>query len=226
VTLTAQQPLNNVVRVAVQALAATLGGTQSLHTNAFDEALALPSAESARLALRTQQIIASESGVADTVDPLGGSYYVEGLTDALEAEAGRYLRQVEELGGAARALTFFQDEIARAAYAHQLAVESGEREVVGVNVQQTGDAAVSLSRPAYGELAEQQRARLAQLRSNRDADAVTQRLAAVRRAALADQNLLPFMIDAVRAHATLGEISDALRAVWGVHSEAAGGRNR
>ncbi|HSJ12924.1 MAG TPA: methylmalonyl-CoA mutase family protein [Longimicrobiales bacterium] len=217
VTLTAQQPLNNVVRVAVQALAAVLGGTQSLHTNGYDEALALPTAESARLALRTQQVLASESGVAESVDPLGGSYYVEALTDALEAEAVRYLDRIAELGGAARALAFFQDEISRAAYAHQLAVESGEREVVGVNVHTTTEAAPHIARPAYAELEEGQRARLRALRAERDAPAVGAALAAVRRAASGTENLLPPMIEAVRAQATLGEISDVLREVWGTY---------
>jgi methylmalonyl-CoA mutase N-terminal domain/subunit len=217
VTLTAQQPLNNVVRVTVQALAAVLGGTQSLHTNGYDEALALPTAESARLALRTQQVLAAESGVAETIDPLGGSYYVEHLTDALEQEAVRYLDRIAELGGAARALHFFQDEIARTAYAHQLAVESGEREVVGVNVHATSEAVPHITKPAYAELEGQQRARLQQLRARRDGPRVERTLAAVRAAASGEENLLPAMVEAVRAEATLGEISDILREVWGVY---------
>src|SRR5690606_16131719 len=139
VSLQAQQIENNVVRVAIQALAAVLGGTQSLHTNAYDEALALPTEDSARLALRTQQVLASESGVADTADPLGGSYFVEALTTALENEARAYLARVDELGGAANALAFFQEEIHRSAYEHQLAVERGDRQVVGVNVLQTNE---------------------------------------------------------------------------------------
>src|SRR5690606_26516725 len=133
VTLTAQQPLNNVVRVTVQALAAVLGGTQSLHTNGYDEALSLPTAEAATLALRTQQVLAHESGVTETVDPLGGSYYVESLTDALEDKAREYLDRIDAAGGAAAAIHLMQEEVQRAAYAHQLAVESGERVVVGVN---------------------------------------------------------------------------------------------
>jgi methylmalonyl-CoA mutase N-terminal domain/subunit len=217
VTLTAQQPLNNVVRVAVQALAAVLGGTQSLHTNGYDEALALPTAESARLALRTQQVLASESGVADTIDPLGGSYYVEQLTDALEREAMGYLDRIAELGGAARALHFFQDEISKAAYAHQLAVERGGREVVGVNVHTTEEGALPIARPAYAELEAHQRARLEQLRARRDGAAVAAALAAVRDAAAGQGNLLPPIVEAVRAEATLGEISDVLRAAWGVY---------
>src|SRR5690606_16922108 len=147
VTLTAQQPLNNVVRVTVQALAAVLGGTQSLHTNAYDEALALPTEESARLALRTQQILATESGVTETVDPLGGSYYVEALTDDLEAKAREYLKKVEELGGAARAISFFQEEIHRSAYEHQLAIERGERLIVGVNVYRTEEGPPRIEQP-------------------------------------------------------------------------------
>jgi methylmalonyl-CoA mutase N-terminal domain/subunit len=220
VTLTAQQPLNNVVRVTVQALAAVLGGTQSLHTNGYDEALALPTAESARLALRTQQLLAAESGVADTVDPLGGSYYVEALTDALEQEAERYLQRIAELGGAARALQFFQDEIARAAYAHQLAVESGARQVVGVNIHTDAEPAPELARPAYAELEGQQQARLAELRSRRNAADVRRALEAVQAGAGGRDNLLPAIIEAVRVEATLGEISDVLRAVWGVYHGA------
>ena len=222
VTLTAQQPMNNVVRVALQALAAVLGGTQSLHTNGYDEALALPSAESARLALRTQQILAAELGIADTVDPLGGSYYVEALTDALEQEAHRYLRQVDELGGAARALHFFQDEIARAAYTYQLAVESREREIVGVNVHHLEEQSAVLDRPAYGELETRQQARLSSLRARREPAAVSGQLAGVRRTAASGENLLPSLIAAVRANATLGEISDVLRGTWGEHQESAG----
>ena len=223
VTLTAQQPLNNVVRVTVQALAAVLGGTQSLHTNAYDEALALPTEDSARLALRTQQVLASESGVADTADPLGGSYFVEALTTALENEARAYLARVDELGGAANALAFFQEEIHRSAYEHQLAVERGERQVVGVNVLQTNEPAARIPAPDYSRLEEGQRARLAALRQRRDSGDVEHRLATLRDAARSGVNLLPPMVDAVKAHATLGEISDALRAEWGVYGVAGGG---
>jgi methylmalonyl-CoA mutase N-terminal domain/subunit len=221
VTLTAQQPLNNVVRVTVQALAAVLGGTQSLHTNGFDEALALPAAESALLALRTQQILAAESGVADTVDPLGGSYYVEALTDALEQEAEKYLLRVAELGGAARALTYIQDEITRSAYQHQLDIENGAREVVGVNVHHSEEPPVSLPRPAYGELEASQRGRLSVLRDRRDDDAVARRLEAVSAAAAGDENLLPPLVAAMRAGATLGEVSDVLRQQWGTYQGVA-----
>jgi methylmalonyl-CoA mutase N-terminal domain/subunit len=222
VTLTAQQPLNNVVRVTVQALAAVLGGTQSLHTNAFDEALALPTAESAKLALRTQQVLAYETGVADTVDPLGGSYYVEALTNALEERARGYLVRVEELGGAARAIPFFQEEIERAAYEHQLAVESGERVIVGVNALREEAVAPRIDQPGYGEFEKAQQARLAALRARRDAAAVREALAAVRAAARGQENLLPRMVAAVRSLATLGEISDVLREEWGVYRGVAG----
>jgi methylmalonyl-CoA mutase, N-terminal domain len=216
VTLTAQQPLNNVVRVSVQALAAVLGGTQSLHTNAYDEALALPTEESARLALRTQQVLATESGVTETIDPLGGSYYVEALTDRLEAEAAALIAAVDEKGGAARALAFFQDEIHRAAYAHQRGVESDEIAIVGVNRYRVDEPPPRMEAPEYGALEAQQCTRLAQLRSRRDASATDQALADVRRAARGSDNLLPPLITAVRSMATLGEISDVLRAEWGV----------
>ena len=214
-TLTAQQPLNNVVRVTVQALAAVLGGTQSLHTNGYDEALALPTEESARLALRTQQILGAESGVADTVDPLGGSWYVESLTDAIEAKARAYLDEVEARGGAAKAIEWCQDEIHRSAYAHQLAVESGERPVVGVNVHRVDEDGQSIVTPAFEALEQTQRERLAALRARRDQDAVRRSLAAIDDAAASGANLLPPMIDAVKALATLGEISDVLRDRWG-----------
>jgi methylmalonyl-CoA mutase, N-terminal domain len=220
VTLTAQQPLNNVVRVTVQALAAALGGTQSLHTNAFDEALALPTEASARLALRTQQILAHESGVADTVDPLAGSYYVESLTTALESKARAYLAEVERLGGAAKAIGYFQEEIHAAAYAHQQAIERGERVVVGVNRFSVEEPAPRIEAPAYAELEARQRARLAELRGRRDGAAVEEALGRIRGGAESAENLLPAMVEAVKAGVTLGEISDVLRGVWGVHRPA------
>lgn len=215
VTLTAQQPLNNVVRVTVQALSAILGGTQSLHTNAYDEALALPTEQSAKLALRTQQVLASESGVTETVDPLGGSYYVESLTDALEQRARAYLARVDELGGAARAVEFFQDEIHQAAYAHQLAVEREEKQVVGVNAYREEGAAQRIEQPDYSALEREQRARLQAIRAERDPSEVGAALDSVRAAARSEQNLLPTMVRAVKAMATLGEISDVLREEWG-----------
>jgi methylmalonyl-CoA mutase N-terminal domain/subunit len=215
-TLTAQQPRNNIVRVAVQALAATLGGTQSLHTNSFDEALALPSAEAARLALRTQQVLAAESGVADTVDPLAGSYYVEALTDRIEAEARAYLETIEEAGGAARSVAFMQEEIHRAAYRFQRDLEAGEEEVVGVNLhrdEQEPDPEIEL--PDFEGLAREQRERLADVRSRRDEQPVREALETLGRLARSDGELVGPILTAVRRRATLGEISDVLREAWG-----------
>ena len=221
VTLTAQQPLNNVVRVTVQALAAVLGGTQSLHTNAYDEALALPTEESVRLALRTQQVLASESGVSETIDPLGGSYYVESLTDALEAKARGYLEKVDEIGGAAKAIAFFQEAIHQAAYEHQLEVESGERRIVGVNAYRTEEGPPRIEQPDFPALERRQKERLADVRRTRDDAAVRQALESVREAARGSDNLMPPIIEAVKAMATLGEISDTLREEWGVYRGAA-----
>ena len=216
-TLTAQQPLNNVVRVTVQALAAVLGGTQSLHTNGYDEALSLPTGEAATLALRTQQVLAHESGVTSTVDPLGGSFFVEALTSALEEKAVRYLDVIEKMGGAARAIEYMQEEVHRAAYEHQLAVEGGERLVVGVNIHGHDTPEVELAQPDYGALERTQRERLARVRADRNADAVSERLAVVRQAAAGTDNLMPPLIGAVRDGVTLGEISDTLRSVWGTY---------
>ena len=217
VTLTAQQPLNNVVRVTVQALSAVLGGTQSLHTNGYDEALALPTEESARLALRTQQILATESGVADTVDPLGGSWFIEDLTDRLEQAARALIAKVDEMGGAAHAIGWFQDEIQRAAWAHQRGVESDEIGIVGVNRYRIDEPPPRIDAPAYAELEVRQRTRLAELRKRRDRAAVERALGEVRRAAVGGENMMPALIEAVRALATLGEISDVLRSEWGVY---------
>ncbi|HET7598918.1 MAG TPA: methylmalonyl-CoA mutase family protein [Gemmatimonadales bacterium] len=223
VTLQAQQPLNNVVRVAYQALAAVLGGTQSLHTNGYDEALALPTAESATLALRTQQVLGYESGVTRAIDPLGGSYYVEALTDRIEAEARALIEEVDRLGGAAAAIEagYFQDAIARSAYDLQRAQESGELTVVGVN-RFTDDAPPpAVETPNFPELEERQRGRLAEVKARREGAAVRHALEAVAGAGQSDAPLMPPIVDAVRARATLGEISDALRAVWGVYRPAA-----
>jgi len=219
-TLTAQQPRNNVVRVTVQALAAVLGGTQSLHTNSFDEALALPSEESALLAVRTQQILAHESGVTNTVDPLAGSYYVEALTDEVEKQARDYLARIEEMGGAARAVDFMKDEIHRAAYRFQLQVERGDRTVVGVNAFQDERDEPRMEQPDYPALEANQRAGVTGLKAQRDPDEVRSVLTAVREAARSGDNLLPPMIGAVKALATLGEISDILREEWGTYDEA------
>jgi len=221
VTLQAQQPLNNVVRVTVQALAAVLGGTQSLHTNGYDEALSLPTAEAATLALRTQQVIAHESGAADTVDPLGGSYYVEALTSAVEEKAAAYLAKIEQLGGAAEAIAFMQEEIHRAAYEHQLKVETGDRVVVGVNrFASAKEEPFDLAQPDFTSLERSQAARLHAIKSERDDAEVRARLEAVRSAARGTDNLMPHIIDAVKAMVSLGEISDALRSEWGAYRPA------
>ena len=215
--LTAQQPLNNVVRVTVQALAAVLGGTQSLHTNGYDEALSLPTADAATLALRTQQILAHESGVTETVDPLGGSYYVEALTSAVEEKAVAYLEKIEEMGGAAQAIAFMQEEIHHAAYRHQLAVEGGERVIVGVNRHVEAGERVDSAQPDYRALEGAQREKLAAFRAARDDARVRERLATLRDTAGDDGNLMPPIIAAVADGVTLGEISHAFRDAWGAY---------
>jgi methylmalonyl-CoA mutase, N-terminal domain len=222
VSLTAQQPEVNIVRTALEALAAVLGGTQSLHTNSFDEALALPTEEAARLALRTQQVIAHEAGVVNTVDPLGGSYYVEHLTNALEAQAYEYFDRISELGGVIAAIkdNFFQREIAEASFRYQSEVEAGQRIVVGVNKYVLEDEEpIPLLRidPA---LEPKQIERLAGVRARRDSSAVESRLSALKEAAANDGvNLMPLIVDASRDYVTLGEMCDALREVWGVWRE-------
>jgi methylmalonyl-CoA mutase N-terminal domain/subunit len=209
-----------VVRVTLQALAAVLGGTQSLHTNGYDEALALPTAESATLALRTQQVLGYESGVPQVVDPLAGSYYIESLTDQIEAGARALIEEVDALGGAAQAIErgFFQEAIARSAYELQKAQESGERVVVGVNRFTDDSPPVSIAAPDFSALEVQQRARLKEVRRQRNSKAVQDALTAVGGAAgSSTDRIMPSIVDAVRARASLGEISDALRAVWGVY---------
>ncbi|MGQ0646239.1 MAG: acyl-CoA mutase large subunit family protein [Gemmatimonadaceae bacterium] len=231
VTLTAQQPLNNVVRVAVQTLAATLGGTQSLHTNGYDEALALPTTEAATLALRTQQIVGYESGATNTVDPLAGSFYVESLTDELERRATALIERVDALGGAARAIAagFFQEEIARSAYAHQLRVESGETVIIGVNQFDDGEEPPVIPAPDFVSLERDQVARVRSLRERRDAARVTTALEALSMGAASYRDdapggvrtpLMPLIVEAVRARATVGEVSDTLRSQWGEHRPA------
>ena len=219
VTLQAQQPLNNVVRVTVQALAAALGGTQSLHTNGFDEALSLPTEASATLALRTQQVLAFESGVARSIDPLAGSWYVEALTDRIEGEARTLIEQIDALGGAAVAVErgFFQQAIADSAWAIQQAQESGELVVVGVNRFTDEAEAIRVELPDYHALEREQRERLAAVRAGRDSAAVDQALAALRVAATGAQPLMEPIIAAVRVRTTLGEISDAFRSAWGTY---------
>ena len=196
-----------------------MGGTQSLHTNGYDEALALPTEQSAKLALRTQQIIAHESGIADTVDPLGGSYYIEALTDALEAQSREYLAKVDELGGAARAIDYFQDEIHRSSYQHQLEVESGQRPIVGVNILREEEERVTMERTDYSSLEKRQRAKLAQFKAQRDPAALQNALDQIRDVATDEtRNMLPILVSAVKVGATLGEISDVLRGQWGAFS--------
>ena len=218
-TLTAQQPENNIVRVAVQALSAVCGGAQSLHTNAFDEALALPTERSATIALRTQQLLASEAGTTDAADPLGGSYFVEALTSELEERARELIARIDELGGAVAAIEqgFVQAEIEASAFRYQAEVESGERVVVGLN-RFTENAAGAIDvLHVDPEIERRQRARTAAVRSSRDSGEVETALAGVRRAADSDENLLPPLREALRARCTVGEICAALRAVWGTY---------
>jgi methylmalonyl-CoA mutase, N-terminal domain len=224
VTLAAQQPLNNVVRVTVQALSAVLGGTQSLHTNGYDEALALPTAEAATLALRTQQVLGYESGVAATADPLAGSYYVETLTNELERQAMALLERVDAVGGAVRAIAagFMQEEIARSAYEQQMRVERGESVIVGVNRFSDGTEPPSIPTPDYSALERGQVERVRSVRAKRDSAAADRALASLREtsrpyaaSSSARPALMPLIIDAVRARATVGEIADTLRGSWG-----------
>ena len=219
VTLQAQQPLNNVVRVAIQGLSAVLGGTQSLHTNGFDEALSLPTAEAATLALRTQQILAWESGVTDSVDPLAGSYFVEHLTDTIEEEARSLIEEVDELGGAVAAIErgYFQEAIANSAYEQQRQVESGESVVVGLNRFTDDSPPPRIAIPDFQGSAERQRARLATTKATRNPAVVQETLAGLHTAASGQAPLMPFIIEAVRARATIGEISDVFRGVWGTY---------
>jgi len=221
VSLTAQQPEINTVRVAIQALAAVLGGTQSLHTNSMDEALALPSEEAVTVALRTQQIIAHESGVTNTIDPLGGSYFVEAQTRRIEAEAYDYFRRIEELGGVLPAIDagFFQREISDAAYRYQREIDDNQRIIVGVNdfVEDKPISIPILEMDPKGY--ERQAARLATLRAERDNEAVGSALKAIEKAASGTDNLMPHFIHAVKVYATLGEITDSLRKVFGTYQE-------
>jgi methylmalonyl-CoA mutase N-terminal domain/subunit len=215
-SLTAQQPANNIVRTAVEALAAVLGGTQSLHTNSMDEALSLPSEEAARIALRTQQILAHESGATDTIDPLAGSYYVETLTDRLEEATEALFQEIEERGGMVACIEsgWVQEQIHRSAYRAQLEIERGERVVVGVNRFQIEEDTPPIFAPDPA-LEREQKKRLAEVRAARDNDAVRASLERLSRAARGEDNLLPPIVDAVRARAGVGEISDALREVFG-----------
>lgn len=216
-TLTAQQPQNNIVRVSLQALSAVLGGTQSLHTNGFDEALSLPTEEAARIALRTQQIIAYESGATHTVDPLAGSYYVETLTNEVEAAAWKLIEKIDAMGGAVKAIEqrFMQDEIARSSYKYTKDIESGEKIIVGVNkftVEETNDTPLLKIDDSIRKV---QSEKLAALRAKRDNAKAAACLDTIRKKASTSENLMPFVIDAVENLCTLGEISDTLRKVWG-----------
>ena len=218
-TLTAQQPENNIVRITLEALAAALGGTQSLHTDSFDEALALPTEHAVKIALRTQQILAHESGIVDSADPLGGSYLVESLTNEIEGRATSYLEEIDAMGGAISAIErgFYQDEIHEAAFRIQKGIEAGDRVVVGVNrFEEPGEPSVETQRIAEEGVAKQVE-RVRGLRASRDDRAVQEALAAVEETARGTDNLLPPMREALRARATLGEVSDALRAVFGEH---------
>jgi methylmalonyl-CoA mutase N-terminal domain/subunit len=224
-TLTAQQPDNNVVRVALQALAAVLGGAQSLHTNSKDEALALPTAEAARLALRTQQIIAWESGVTNTADPVGGSWAIESLTDNLEREAFEYLEKIDQLGGTLSAIEsgWIQSRIQDAAYAYQRSIEEKRRIVVGVNnfhIDPSGEEGTVPTHVLDPEVERAQTARLTEVRSSREPQAVAKALGALELAAATQHNLMPYIVTAVEAYATIGEISDAFRRVHGEYREA------
>jgi methylmalonyl-CoA mutase N-terminal domain/subunit len=218
-TLTAQQVDNNIVRVAYQALAAVLGGTQSLHTNGKDEALSIPTEESVRTALRTQQILAHESGAADTIDPLGGSYYVESLTDELEEEAFEIIREVDDRGGMRQAIEdqWVQRQIQDVAYERQREQEEEERVIVGVNKYRVDDEQEVDIEEVSAEEERRQKENVAAVREERDDAEVEERLAALREAARGDENLMPYIIDAVKAYATTGEVCDAMRDVFGEH---------
>jgi methylmalonyl-CoA mutase N-terminal domain/subunit len=216
-TLTAQQPHNNIVRVGWQALAAVLGGTQSLHTNSMDEALALPSEQSVQIALRTQQLIAYESGVADTADPLGGSYYVEALTNEIEKRASDYIAKIDQIGGSVAAIEkgYIQQEIQESAYRYQREIETGDRVIVGVNRFQTKEPPPTGLLRVDPKVREVQTKRLAELRASRDAQRVETSLASLRKTAQGEGNLMVPILDCVRANCTLGEICDVLRGVFG-----------
>jgi methylmalonyl-CoA mutase N-terminal domain/subunit len=221
-TLTAQQPLNNITRTTIQALAAVLGGTQSLHTNSFDEALALPSEEAVRVALRTQQIIAHESGATHTIDPLAGSYYIEALTNEMEEKTFEYIRKIDEMGGAIAAIEkgFFQKEIADSAYKYQREIEEMKRTIVGVNDYkiEKEENPIKLLR-IDPKVEKEQLASHQKLKRERDKKKVQDNLDKLRRSAEKDENLMPVIIESVKTYATLGEICEVLRQVYGEYKE-------
>jgi methylmalonyl-CoA mutase N-terminal domain/subunit len=221
-SLTAQQPYNNVVRTAIQALAAVLGGTQSLHTNSLDEAWALPTEFAATIALRTQQIIAHETGVTNTVDPLGGSYFLETLTNEIERGSWDYIDKIDAIGGMVAAIErgYPQREISEASYRYQVAVDKKEKIIVGVNdfvAQEKPLETLQIDET----VAHRQAERLSKLRADRSKDEVARRLSALRKATLGNDNLMPYIFDAVKAYATLGEICDAMRDTFGTYEEIA-----
>ncbi len=222
-TLTSQQPDNNIVRVTLQALAAVLGGTQSLHTNSRDEALSLPTEDSVRIALRTQQIIGFESGVTDTVDPLAGSFYIEAMTNRIEEEAWKYITKIDELGGAVKAIEngFIQQEIQKASYQYQLEIESGKRIIVGVNRFQVDEKPARNLMHIDSALYEKRRGELAAMKAGRDGAKVQAALARLKQTAEGNANLMPGVIEAVDAYATLGEVCDVLRSVFGEYESDA-----
>jgi methylmalonyl-CoA mutase N-terminal domain/subunit len=222
VTLTAQQPMNNIVRVAYQALAAVLGGTQSLHTNSMDETLALPTEEAVQVALRTQQVLAYETGIPNVIDPLGGSYYVEALTDRMEAEAEHLFAEIEEQGGVVRGIEtgWFQRKIAEAAARQQWEIEQRRRLIVGVNEFVTEEAELTIPLLKVGAEAErEQRARMAEMRAARDEALVAERLATLQAAARTSENVFPAILDCARAYCTLYEIRAAMEEVFGAYRE-------
>ena len=218
-TLTAQQPYNNIVRVTVQSMAAILGGTQSLHTCSFDEALALPTEEAVRIALRTQQILAEESGIAETIDPAAGSFYLEYLTDSIEKDVWQYINKIDTIGGSIGAIRrgYFREEIARSAYDYQKKVEAGEAVVVGLNKYQSGPEQAPGILRIDEKMIRRQKSRLARLKRTRDGKAVAESLGKLSAAARSKENLIPYIINCAKCYATLGEISDVLRGIFGIY---------
>ncbi len=219
-TLTAQQPENNIIRVTIQALSAVLGGTQSLHTNGYDEALSLPTEEAARTALRTQQLIAYESGVVDTVDPLGGSYFVEALTDELEKKAWEYIEKIDAMGGSVAAIEagYIQNEIANASYEYQQSIQNGERIIVGVNKFTAEEPPFDKHFVIDDSIRQLQMEKIRQVKAERNNERVGELLKKLEAAARSDQNLMPVILDCVESYATLGEIADTMRKVFGVYT--------
>jgi methylmalonyl-CoA mutase N-terminal domain/subunit len=216
-TLTAQQPQNNIVRVAIQTMAAVLGGTQSLHTNGFDEALSLPTEQAAGIALKTQQIVAHESGITQTVDPLAGSYFVEQLTNDIETAANELIAKIDAMGGAVKAIEqgYIQEEIAKSAYAYNKAIEDGSKIIVGVNKFTNKEVNDTPLLKIDDSIREKQSEKLRALRAKRDATKAAASIQKIKDAAQSDTNLMPIVIEAVENLCTLGEISDALRSIWG-----------